>query len=89
MGAVLKKDYPQVEQFTRIYTSNGPKQIKKGNLYITEHRVAHVDSTFFGVFTFPAVSGIPENALNEPNTVVITESTAKKYFGTTEAVGRL
>ncbi|HCL83079.1 MAG TPA: cell division protein FtsX [Chitinophagaceae bacterium] len=89
MGNVLKNDYPQVEQFTRVYTSNGPKQIKKGNLYITEHRVAHVDSTFFEVFTFPVLSGITENALNEPNTVVITESMAKKYFGTTEAVGRL
>jgi putative ABC transport system permease protein len=89
MGAVLKKDYPQVEQFTRIYRGNGSRQIKKGNLFITEQRVANVDSTFFEVFTFPVVSGITETALNEPNTVVISESTAKKYFGTTEAVGRL
>ena len=89
MGEVLKKDYPQVEQFTRIFTSNGSKQIKKGNLFITEQRVANVDSTFFDVFTFLVVSGKTENALNEPNTVVITESTAKKYFGTAEAVGRL
>jgi putative ABC transport system permease protein len=88
-GAVLKKDYPQIENYTRIYTASGLKQIKKGNLYITENRVAHVDSTFFSVFTFPAVSGITDNALNEPNTVVITASTAKKYFGTTEAVGRV
>jgi putative ABC transport system permease protein len=89
MGEVLKKDYPQVEQYTRIYRGNGPKQIKKGNLYFTESKVANVDSTFFEVFTFPVVSGITENALNEPNTVVITESAAKKYFGTSEAVGRL
>ena len=89
MGEALKKDYPAVEQYTRIYTSNGLKQIKKGNLFITEQHVAHVDSTFFDVFTFPAVSGITENALDQPNTVVITESAAKKYFGTTDAVGRL
>ncbi|HEY4935928.1 MAG TPA: ABC transporter permease, partial [Puia sp.] len=89
MGEVLKKDYPQVEQFSRIYKANGSKQVKKGNLFITEERVAHVDSTFFDVFTFPVVSGSTENALNEPNTVVITESTAKKYFGTSDAVGRL
>jgi len=89
MGVVLKKDYPQVEQFTRIFTSNGVKQIKKGNLFITEQHVAHVDSTFFDVFTFPVISGITENALHEPNTVVITESTAKKYFGTTDAVGQI
>src|SRR5450432_2481896 len=89
MGVVLKKDYPQVEQFTRIFTSNGVKQIKKGNLFITEQHVAHVDSTFFDVFTFPVISGITEDALHEPNTVVITESTAKKYFGTTDAVGQI
>ncbi len=89
MGEVLKKDYPQVEQFTRIYTSSGSKQIKKGNLFYTEQRVANVDSTFFDVFTFPAVSGVTENALTEPNSVVISESAAKKYFGTTEAVGRI
>ena len=88
-GAVLKKDYPQIEQFTRIYTSNGLKQIKKGNLFITEQRVAHADSTFFEVFSFPAVSGNTENALDDPNTVVISESAARKYFGTIEAVGRV
>ena len=89
MGEVLKKDYPQVEQFTRIYTANGGKQIKKGTVYISEQRVAHVDSTFFEVFSFPVLSGNTNNALSAPNTVVITESTAKKYFGSTDAVGKV
>ena len=81
MGATLKKDYPQVEEYTRIYASSGSKLIKKGNEYINEDRVANADSTLFNVFTFPAVAGDAKTALNEPNTVVITESTAKKYFG--------
>lgn len=88
MGEVLKKDYPQIEQYTRIYNSNGNKLIKKGNEYINENRVAHVDSTFFDVFTLPAISGDTHTALNEPNTVVVTESTAKKYFGTTDVIGK-
>ena len=88
MGSTLKKDYPQVEEFTRIFTSNGSKLIKKGNLYINEARVAHVDSTFFRVFSFPSVNGNTESALNEPNTVVITESTAKKYFGNEDPIGK-
>src|SRR5580704_9430236 len=41
-GQVLKKDYPQVEQYTRIYNSNGSKLLKKGNTYIKEEKVAHV-----------------------------------------------
>jgi putative ABC transport system permease protein len=89
MGAVLKKDYPQVVEYTRIYNSSGSKLIKKGSQYINEEKVAHVDSTFFKVFTLPAVSGNTDIALNEPNTVVLTESASKKYFNTTDAVGEI
>ena len=89
MGATLKKDYPQVEQFTRIYASGGSKLMKKGNQFLEEPHVAHVDSTFFAVFTFPSLEGETRTALNEPNTVVLTESAAKKYFGTVNAVGQV
>jgi len=89
MGQLLKKDYPQVEQYTRIYNSNGSKLVRKGNNFINEPNVAHVDSTFFRVFTFPAIAGDTQTALNMANTVVITESTAKKYFGTTDALGKV
>ena len=88
MGATLKRDYPQVEQYVRFYTSDGPKRIKKDNVFITEFNVGNADSTLFDVFTLPAIAGNTKTALNEPNTVVITESMAKKYFGTTQAVGR-
>ena len=88
MGQLLKKDYPQVEQYTRIYVSSGSKLIKKGNAFINEDRVANVDSTFFDVFTLPAIEGDTRSALNEPNTVVITESAAKKYFGSANALGK-
>lgn len=89
MGATLKKDYPQVEEFVRIYASTGSKLIKKGNEFIDEQKVAHADSTLFDVFTLPAIAGDTKNALNEPNTVVISESTAKKYFGNTQVVGKI
>jgi len=88
MGATLKKDYPQVEEYTRIFTFTGNKLVKKGNTYISEEHIAHVDSTFFNVFTFPALEGNTRTALNEPNTVVVTASIAKKYFGTTDALGK-
>ncbi len=88
MGQLLKKDYPQVEQYTRIYTFSGEKLIKKGNEYITENNIANVDSTFFDVFQLPAIQGNVRHALDEPNTVVLTESAAKKYFGSTHVVGK-
>ncbi len=88
MGELLKKDYPQVEQYTRIYTFSGDKLIKKGNDYIDEAKVANVDSTFFDVFKLPVIEGDIKHALIEPNTVVLDESAAKKYFGTTHVVGK-
>jgi len=88
MGQILIKDNPSIEQFTRIYNSNGSKLIKKDKVFIIEDHVAHVDSTFFDVFTLPALAGNTHTALNEPNTVVITESAAKKYFNSTDVLGK-
>ena len=89
MGATLKKDYPQVEQYVRLYTSDGPKRIKKGDVFITEYNVANADSTLFDVFTLPVVNGDINTALDEPNTVVLTESMAQKYFGSLDVVGKM
>lgn len=88
MGGILKKDYPEIETYTRLFTNSGSKLVKKGRQYITEKKVGHVDSTFFDVFTVPAIIGDTKTALHEPNTVVITESAAKKYFGVTDVVGK-
>ncbi len=87
MGELLMKDYPEVENYTRVYR-NGSKLIKKGNQFISESQVAHVDSTFFEVFTLPAIKGNTDTALEEPNTVVLTRSAAKKYFGTVDVLGK-
>ncbi|HEY1055280.1 MAG TPA: ABC transporter permease [Emticicia sp.] len=87
-GAVLKKDYPEVEQYVRFYTSEGSKFVKKGNEYINEADVAYADSTLFDVFSFPLIAGNPKTALDLPNTMVISESAAKKYFSTTDVIGK-
>ncbi len=89
MGQLIKKDYPQVEEYTRIFNNDGEKLIKKGTEFITEPRVANVDSTFFDVFALPVIEGNTKTALNEPNTVVVTESIAKKYFGSLNVLGKI
>ncbi|GAA0730138.1 ABC transporter permease [Aquimarina litoralis] len=88
MGATLKKDYPEVEEYTRIYASEGSKLIRKGTELIDEYAIAYVDSTFFNVFTFPALKGNPKTALKAPNTVVLSKKAAIKYFnGVDTAIG--
>ncbi|MDA3954138.1 MAG: ABC transporter permease [Bacteroidales bacterium] len=47
------------------------------------------DSTVFDIFTFPFVEGDPETALDNPGTIVVTESTAKRYFGDESAMGKV
>ncbi|MFL5810243.1 MAG: ABC transporter permease [Flavisolibacter sp.] len=87
MGATLKKDYPQVEEFTRLYAS-GFWLFRKGNEFIRENHVIYADSTVFKVFTLPFVAGDPNTALTEPKTLVISASAAKKYFGSTDVIGK-
>ncbi|HXB10189.1 MAG TPA: ABC transporter permease [Puia sp.] len=88
MGPVIKKEFPGVEEVTRIYTYAGTRLIHKGEQYIPETGGAYVDSTFFNVFTLPAIDGNPKTALTEPRSVVLTASFATKYFGTPQAAGR-
>lgn len=87
MGPTLKKDYPEVEEYVRFY-GNTPGFVKKDNQLIREQNIIYADSTLFRVFTLPAVDGDPLHALDAPNSVVISATAARKYFGTTNAVGR-
>ena len=79
LGPTLKSEYPQVKQFVR-FRSHGGKLVKKGDQNIQEDRVILTDSSLFDVFTLPMISGDPKTALVHPNSVVLTESMAKKYF---------
>ena len=47
------------------------------------------DSTVFDIFSFPFIEGNPETALDNPGTIVVTESTAKRYFGDESAIGKV
>ncbi len=53
-----------------------------------EKNVYYADSTVFKLFSFKFLEGEAKNALNTPNKVVISESTARKYFGTSKALGK-
>lgn len=62
--------------------------VRKGNNYVQEHHYVFADSTFFKVFTVRMLVGDPNTALNEPNSLVIDESTARKYFDESNAPGK-
>jgi len=87
LAATLKSTFPGVEQTVRFMLT-GSFHVRKGTQDIQEDRVAYCDPTVFDVFTLPMIQGSPATALVEPRSVVITESTAKKYFNSTNVLGK-
>ena len=65
------------------------RQAQLGKTSFFESRMFAADSTFFDVFTMPLVQGDSAEALTEPNTLVLTEAAARKYFGRTDVVGEM
>jgi len=88
VAAVLKKDYPEVEEATRL-NLNGDTKITYNNKTFKESKLAIVDSNFFSVFTLPFIKGSSKTALMEPHNIVLTKNIAHKYFDTEEPIGKL
>lgn len=89
-GPTLQDELPEVEAFCRMFTFQGVTRlyIKIGETVFEEEKVTNVDSTFFELFDVEMISGDPKTALTAPDGVVLTESTAAKYFGATNAIGQ-
>ena len=81
------QDYPEVEAGTRV---NGLFEaiLRKGDEYITQKGGILADSTFFDVFPTTFIHGQPDNALNAPNSLVLTASIAEKFFPDENPVGK-
>ena len=88
LAGVLKASFPAVEQAVRL-KSAGTVTVKKGEENVRENAVAFADPAIFSVFTLPVSYGNPADALNEPNSVVISEAIALKYFHTANALGQV
>lgn len=87
VGAVLQEEFPEVESFVRMRES-GDYLVNFGNQSFYESGVIHSDSTLFDVLDFKLLSGQADEVLRRPNTAVITESIAKKYFGRQDPIGK-
>jgi len=87
VAETLKQENPEVELATRLMVAGAPVFEVNGRLF-SQEQLAFVDSTFFNLFSFPLTQGDVNNVLKQPNTVVITERLAKKFFGTTAVIGK-
>lgn len=92
IGPALKEKFPSVTRYTRVYNykySRLEPTFRYGDKVNYENKVIFGDSTFFDVFNFQFISGDPHTALRHANSVVITESMAKKYFPNDDALGKV
>lgn len=90
LAPAMQREIPELLHVTRISTGfGGTALISNGDKKITESNIWRVDSSFFDVFTFPFVKGDPKRALNNINSVILTESAAKRYFGKEDPVGKI
>lgn len=87
LGKALENDFPEVEHTARIYWSierlfsYGDKSIKaKGN---------DVDKAFLNMFSFPLITGNPTSALDDVNSIVLTENLANNLFGNTDPINKV
>jgi putative ABC transport system permease protein len=84
----MVKDFPEVVAATRIANFGFPV-IRYKDKAFSEEKFYEADSTFFNVFTVHFIEGNPGTALVQPYTVVITETTARKYFGNENPMGKI
>lgn len=86
VGEGIKNAFPEVKATTRI--SPAIDFIKYGDNQFKEEHLAFADSNFLQLFSIPLIEGNSSDALASPNSIVISKSFAKKYFGDQEALGK-
>jgi len=88
LGPALKIEFPEIEEFVRLMdVGNNLFRYEEKEYYEDGFYIA--DSTIFKVFTHEFLIGDPKNSLSEPNTIVITDKIAKKYFGNNNPMGKI
>lgn len=86
LGPTLRQEFPEVQNFAR-FISVGTIKVKKDNQYVEESNFHFADQSIFDLLTFRFVEGKADGAIANPNSVVISEGMARKYFGAKGAVG--
>lgn len=86
VGQIAMENIPEIENFLRCKKSTQFLQVNEE--IFKEERVFFADSSFFDLFSYPVISGSKPDFLRAPNVAVITESTARKYFGNENPLGK-
>ena len=83
----MVEEFPEVENAVR-FREEGSAKVQVGATVFREKRVIYSDPSFFDVFSVPLLKGDRQAVLAAPRTVVLSKTTAEKYFGAADPVGR-
>lgn len=89
ISPVSQKNFPEVQEGVRILASGNtnPVVLRNGDKVFKESGIGYADSSFLDVFSFKVLAGNPKTALARPNTMIISNSMAQKYFGNKNPIG--
>jgi putative ABC transport system permease protein len=88
LPAILKEEFPEILETTRVRNRAYPSAVSYGDITFYENRFYLVDPSFFTMFTYSFVKGDPATALTYPQSVVLTEDAAARYFGDKNPMGK-
>ncbi|HET6567261.1 MAG TPA: ABC transporter permease, partial [Rhodothermales bacterium] len=92
LGPTMMQEVPGIVQYARVHPNYGDAVISykgpAGDRTFKEEKVFFVDSTFLSMFTYPLVKGDRRQALRQPQTMLVSESMARKYFGNENPIGK-
>jgi putative ABC transport system permease protein len=86
VAPMLKADFPEVEDATRLYLRYGGGVVRYEDVAIKEDNLFQAEQNFFSIFSYPLLQGTAR--LNEPNTAIVEKETARKYFGEVNPIGK-
>lgn len=89
VGPALKERYPEIESMVRLCARNNDMVFYPREVATKAHNVFYSDTSFFTVFSFELLSGNPQTCLASENSMVITDKTAKIWFGNDNPIGKM
>jgi putative ABC transport system permease protein len=88
MGPTLAAEMPEVEQAIRVLPWFDAMHVQRGDMEVEVADVLFADAAFFSTLGFTLRHGDPSTVLDAPRSIVLTESTAQRLFGTADPVGQ-
>ncbi len=88
LAPMLRAEFPEVKKAIRLQRTRGPVTAPDNGTQFRENRFYYSDPDFFDIFTIRFIKGDKNTALADSNSVVITKSTAKDYFGADDPIGK-